>query len=209
MQTRDDRETTVIRNDFANAIAAIERERAATAAAAAGTSAAIKRVPIEMRNYPATSLARKLAAAAGVASLSGNREVVDMIMAVQKHQSRARCAITPCFAFCCILSQLLLHIRPLISLMCLCDLNSIMEDNQIAAQAQKEYYELANAASDKLRRAKALMDSKQPQYEQALSLLDEGLAVSGAVRRAGVNGDELMVRQNLASVTLCQPAVSC
>ena len=90
-----------------------------------------------------------------------------------------------------------------------CNLNSIMEDNQITAQAQKEYYELANAASDRLRRAKALMDSKQPQYEQALSLLDEGLAVSGAVRRAGNNGDELMVRQNLACVALCKPAVSC
>lgn len=94
MQTRDDRETAVIRNDFANVIASIEREQAATAAAG-GTIAAIKRVPLEMRNYPETSLARKLAAAAGLASLSGNHEIFDMILAVQKHQSRARCATTP------------------------------------------------------------------------------------------------------------------
>ena len=74
-----------------------------------------------------------------------------------------------------------------------------MEDNQIAAQAQKEYYECADTASDKLRHAKALMDSKQPQYEEALSLLDGGLGVSGAV---STTGDELMVRQNL-SLRVC------
>ena len=81
-----------------------------------------------------------------------------------------------------------------------------MEDNQIHAQTQKEYYERAEIASEKLRLAKeALMDSTQPKYEEALSLLDEGLGVS----RGGTTGDELMVRQNLACVSHRPTSMCC
>ena len=84
-----------------------------------------------------------------------------------------------------------------------------MEDNQCAAQAQKEYYECAATASEKLCRAKVLMANEPPQYDAALELLDDGLLsaskrnVPGVARRAGTTGDELMVRLHLLYVCNC------
>ena len=62
-----------------------------------------------------------------------------------------------------------------------------MEQNQRAAQDQKEYYERSSAASEKLRQAKAHMGSEQPRYKEALALLNAG-------------GDKLMVRQSVVCV---------
>ena len=91
--------------------------------------------------------------------------------------------------------------------------NRIMEDNQRAAQPQREYYEFAATASEKLCHAKALIANEQPQYDAALASLDDGL-LSASKRnvpdaRAGTTGDVLMVRQYLLYVRNCLQALSC